>query len=158
MALLLNDVLDGVKHSRKHFLRHIAGLTAEQWTWKPYPECKSAAETLAHLVTDDRAFLQSLQTGREPDYAALEIAERDPEVLLELLLESHEELVAYIAGRYSQSPLDEPACAWGAVMPLAVAIGHLSSEDYYHAGQVAFIRMATDPGWDYYAAVYGGAD
>ena len=34
----------------------------------------------------------------------------------------------------------------------------ISSEDYYHAGQITFIRMATDPQWDYYRSIYNFAE
>ena len=53
-------------------------------------------------------------------------------------------------------PLDAEFSAFGSKMKLAAGIPHLSSEDYYHAGQVSYIRMATDPAWDYYGHVYGG--
>jgi hypothetical protein len=39
---------------------------------------------------------------------------------------------------------------------LRVAVAYLTAEDFYHAGQLAFIRMATDPGWDYFGSIYGG--
>src|SRR5205085_669519 len=113
-------------------------------------------ETLAHLITDDRAALQALVTEGEPDYDALQESEGDLDRLQTLLQESHEALCAYILKRYADAPLDTEASAFGAKMKLGGAIPHLASEDFYHAGQVGFIRMATDPAWDYYAAVYGG--
>ncbi|MDE2126140.1 MAG: DinB family protein [Armatimonadetes bacterium] len=155
MPFHLSDVVRGVRSSRKYFLRHLDGLTPAQWSWKPYPACKSVVETLAHLVTDDSAYLQSLQTGVEPTYEALEVAERDPGRLLQMLQESHETLLAYIEEKYADAPLDSTVTAWGSPLPLGSAVAHISSEDFYHAGQIAFIRMATDPDWDYYTAVYG---
>ena len=50
--------------------------------------------------------------------------------------------------------MDTEVSAYGTPMKLGRAIAHLSSEDFYHAGQVAFIRIATDPSWDYYAVIY----
>lgn len=150
----LDDLLHGLRHSRRFFLRHLDGLTDAQWDWKPYAECKSIRETVAHLVVDDRCALQSLESGHEPDYEGMQATETDRDRLLEMLSTSHQDLLRFIAVRYTGAPLDAPACLFGSPRKLA-DIGFLSSEDYYHAGQVAFIRMATDPTWDYYTAIYG---
>jgi len=155
MAYSFDDVLGSVKESRVHFLKHIHGLTPEQWIWKPYPEAKSIVETIAHLVTDDRMALYSLETGKEPDYHSAQVAERDPEILLAQLAESHLALTTFLETHFADAPLDKVVSAWGLSMKLGKAAGYLSSEDYYHSGQVAFIRIATDPSWDYYRAVYG---
>src|SRR5262245_12699842 len=106
MALTLEDLLEGVRASRRHFLKHLRGLSEEKWDWKPYPECKSIRETLAHLIWVDRASLQSLQTGQEPDYAALEVHERDIDLLSAMLAESHERLCGFLTTRYREAPLD----------------------------------------------------
>jgi uncharacterized damage-inducible protein DinB len=157
MAFTLDDVLEGVRASRAHFLKHLDGLQDEQWDWKPYPECKSVRETVAHLVTDDRAALFSLETGKEPDYEALAVEPgRDSARLRALLDESHARLCEAIRTRCATAPLDADVCIYGSPMKLARGIAYLSSEDFYHAGQIAFIRMATDPAWDYYATIYGG--
>ena len=156
MAYSITDVLEGIKKSRAFFLKHLKDVTDDQWSWKPYVECKSLNETLAHLILDDRMALYSLETGKEPDYEANLVAETDKDKLIGMLHESHETLVNYIANRFKDAPLDAEAHAWGAPMKLAEAIGYLSSEDYYHSGQAGFIRMATDPTWNYYANVYGG--
>jgi uncharacterized damage-inducible protein DinB len=155
MSFAFEDVLGIIQDSRVNFLKHIDGITDEQWSWKPYEECKSIAETVAHLITDDRMALESLKTGKEPDYDNAQVAERDPAKLLEMLAQSHEALAAYLMEHYGESPLDTQVSAWGFEMKLGRAAGYLSSEDYYHAGQAAFIRMATDPTWNYYAAIYG---
>ncbi len=155
MAFTTATLVDGLRHSRRHFLKHADGLTPEQWDWKPYPECKSAREALAHLVTDDRAALQSLQTGEEPDYEAHAVTECDIDALRVLLAQSHDALCAYLETHYAAAPLDTAICIWGAHQPAGSGIPYLSSEDFYHAGQIAFIRQATDPAWNYYSAIYG---
>jgi hypothetical protein len=43
---------------------------------------------------------------------------------------------------------------WGQERKLGSALAFLTSEDYYHAGQVAFIRLATNPEWDYYGEIF----
>ncbi len=154
MPLTLEQMLEAPRDSRKSFWKHLDGLREDQWDWKPYPECKSITETLAHLIVDDRASLQSLQTGGEPDYEGLNVAETDRAVLMDMLKASHEELLAYIAERYAGADLDTPVSVWGTMMPLARGLAQLTSEDAYHSGQVAFIRMASDPGWDYYGSIY----
>jgi uncharacterized damage-inducible protein DinB len=155
MPYTVQDAAEGLNRSREFFLKHIKGLTDEQWDWKPYPECKSIRETVAHLIIDDRAALQSLQSGKEPDYESLTENETDRDRLLALLAESHEALCGYILAQWKDAPLDTMLSVWGMKMPIAAGLGYMSSEDNYHAGQVAFIRSATDPSWDYYAAIYG---
>jgi uncharacterized damage-inducible protein DinB len=154
MAFTPADLIDGIRHSRRHLLKHLRGLTEVQWDWKPYPECKSIRETLAHLIWVDRTALTSLGTGREPDYAALDEPERDRERLQALLAESHERLCRFLTARYADAPLDTEVCLFGDPQKLGRALAYLPAEDYYHSGQVAFIRMATDPSWDYYASIY----
>ena len=149
-----DDVIKGVVHSREHFLKHLKGISAEQWTWKPYPECNSIVETVAHLIADDRSALGTFMTGGEPDYAGSQELERDPEKLLKIFAAGHAELTAFLKAKYGSTPLETEVSVWGFPMKLGQAITFLSSEDYYHAGQIAFIRMATDPAWDYYAAIY----
>lgn len=156
MSFALEDLLDGVRASRKRFWKHVNGLTPEQWDWKPFPECKSARETLAHLIWVDRIALVSLETGGEPDYAALEEAERDFERLRAMLLETHARLLDFLTARYGDQPLDTEVCLFGDTMKLGRAAAYLSGEDFYHSGQVAYIRMATDPSWNYYDEIYGG--
>lgn len=158
MAFTLDDLMAGLRFRRKWFLKHLDGLREDQWDWKPYPECKSIRETLAHLIVDDQAALQSLQTGKEPDYETLlktVSAQQSVSQLLALLSEFHEKLCEFLQKQYAKAPLDAEVCIWGHKMKLASGIPFLSSEDYYHTGQVAFIRMATDPKWDYYGSIYG---
>ncbi|MBI3660821.1 DinB family protein [Candidatus Acetothermia bacterium] len=155
MAATINDLVELLRHTRKHFLKHLNGLKDEQWDWKPYPECKSIRETLAHLIADDRAALQSLQTGKEPTYETLQESERDLTKLRALLDKSHHELCEFLLRKYANAPLDAEVCVWGTKRKMARGIPYFLSEDFYHAGQVAFIRMATDPKWDYYSAIYG---
>jgi uncharacterized damage-inducible protein DinB len=162
MAFNTADLIEGLRASRRHLLKHLNGLREDQWDWKPYPECKSIREALPHLITDDRAALQSLETGGEPDYGTLleqanqECAGLGTDAVRALLDASHERLCAYIADRFKDAPADTEVSAYGAPMKLGRAVPYLSSEDFYHAGQIAFIRMATDPAWDYYAVIYGG--
>jgi hypothetical protein len=155
MALLLNDFIDGLRGSRSHFLKHLIGLTPEQWVWKPYPECKSITETAQHLLIDDLAALDALKSGAEPDYDSFTVIETEPDALVAALKKGSSDLIEHIKATYKDADLETPVSAWGKMLPLAVALGYWSSEDYYHAGQVAYIRMATDPKWDYYATIYG---
>jgi uncharacterized damage-inducible protein DinB len=159
----LEEILEGVRRSRRQFFRHVEGLTEEQALWKPYPECKSVRETLVHLIHVDRAALDSLKTGTLNAWGAL-VAPIDAETqsssiseLQSLLEQSHTALLDYIATAYASLSLDDPIPLWGSPTPLGRAVPYLSSEDFYHSGQVAFIRQATDPSWDYYAAIYGNS-
>ena len=155
MAISNEDFVVSIEKSRGYFLRHLQGLHIEQIDWKPYRECKNIIETLQHLIVDDRMALESMKSMAEPDYSACIVSENDYDQLLELLAESHRELTSYLRQRVRDQPLEAPACAWGAIMPTPLAISYLASEDFFHAGQVSYIRMATDPNWDYYGAIYG---
>ncbi len=142
-------------HARRHLLKHLAGVTPEQIDWKPFPECKSIRETLSHLVVDDLAAAESLETGREPDYASFEAPQGTFEELLGRLEETHGRVLEAVAQTLRKSGARWSICAFGEWRHPCEAVTILASEHYYHAGQIAFIRMATDPGWDYYSAVYG---
>lgn len=160
MALTLDDVLEGLTASRRFFLKHLVGLTDLQWVWKPYPECKSVTETLVHLVANDRGAIDAFVFGKEPEYERIEaatVAEAggDRQKAREMLERSHEQLVAGIRERFGSMALDTEISIWGVSMKLSRATWCVSSEDFYHAGQVAFIRLATDPTWDYYSQIYG---
>jgi uncharacterized damage-inducible protein DinB len=154
MAFTAAELIDGIRHSRRHFLKHLRGLRDDQWDWKPYPECKSVRETLAHLVWVDRTALASLETGTEPDYPAFEESERDLDRLRAKLEESHERLCQFLTANYASAPLDAEVSLYADRQTLGRALAYFPSEDYYHAGQVAFIRMATDPSWDYYGSMF----
>ena len=53
---------------------------------------------LTHLIWVDCAGLVSKETGREPDYAALEEQERDLDRLRGILDETHERLCHFLYG------------------------------------------------------------
>ena len=155
----IEDLLESLRASRRYFLKHLDGLPNDLWTWKPYAECKNVLETLAHMRIDDLTALESLKTGKEPDYEGYshtyEEIPNGSERLLELLARSRQELIDHLGDQYGGSRLETPICVWGDMKPLAVGVPYYSSEDFYHAGQVAFIRLAAEPGWNYYKAIYG---
>ncbi len=155
MSFGVPQIIASLNMAYKMTLKHIAGCSDEQWNWKPYPECKSIGETVEHLIVDNRATVYCLRTGGEPDYEKLGGTETDRARLMELLDDSHQQTIKYIEENYADKPLDTMVTMWGMEQPLGVALGGMVSEYSYHAGQVAFIRMATDPSWDYYASVYG---
>ena len=160
MAFTFEDLLGSLRASRSNFHKHLEGLRDDQWDWKPYPECKSIRETLIHLVVDDRAALDALENNGEPDYetlaaAATADAHGDSTHLKALSDEAFTHLLELLMSRYADAPLDTEISVFGSMKKLGVAIPYFSSEDYYHTGQVAFIRMASDPTWNYYAAIYG---
>jgi len=156
MAVGTSEMIQLLSNARRQFLKHLEGLREDQWTWKPYPECKSIAETVAHLIANDRAVMQSLETGKEPDYDAVQEAERNPERLLRMAEETRSSLISLLQSKFGARPLDESVSLFGMHMKLYEALAMLACEEYYHIGQAAFIRMATDPSWDYYSAIYGG--
>jgi hypothetical protein len=56
------SVLDHLSRTRQLFLDAIAGLTPEQWSWKPAPERWSVAECAEHITLSE-AFLRDLLRG-----------------------------------------------------------------------------------------------
>lgn len=68
MAFTLQDLIEAVQGSRRHFLKHPEGLRENQWDWQPYPQCKSIRETLMHLLGNDRTLLFSRETGQMTDW------------------------------------------------------------------------------------------
>ena len=163
MAFVFEDLIDSLRASRSSFHKHLVGLRDDQWDWKPYPECKSIRETLVHLIQDDRAAVEAIEKNCEPDYetlmaAAAALAAQDVDHLKALSESSFAALLALLTSRYADAPLDAEINVFGATKKLGVGIPFFSSEDYYHTGQIAFIRMASDPSWNYYAAIYGGEE
>jgi|SRR5579862_8412624 len=151
----LRQALEAKGASRDYFLKHLEGMREYQWDFKPFAECKSALQTLQHLIIDDQAAVEALRTGVEPDFEAYQPTEGSHEELLQALQASHAELLAEIAARYPNPDEASPICIWGNQHPFRSGVAWLSSEDFYHAGQIAFIRMASDATWDYYGAIYG---
>ena len=156
MGYTLQDLIEGLQSSREHFFKHLDGVKDDQWDWQPYPQCKTIRETMAHLVVVDRGFLFAFETGGMPDWDSLfpDWQPYSPEQLRALLLESRAKLLDHLKSKYADAPLDTEVTLYGAPQKLGAAVSGLSSEDYYHTGQTSYIRMASDPGWDYYAAIY----
>lgn len=163
MHVTTHDLVESVRKSRGFLFKHLKGLTPEQWVWKPYPECKSVVETLKHLVVDDRFALYALDAKEATSMDMYEVigtrveeeASDDVEALIAMVEHSFEILLTTILQRYGNAPLDTEITIYGEKHSLAVGIPYLSSEDHYHSGQIAFIRIATDPEWNYYSNIYG---
>jgi len=155
----LEGLIEGVVSSRRYFIKHLANLPDEAWTFKPFPECKNLLETLVHLRIDDLMAAESIRTLEDPDYESTDglyaDMEQGKDFLLDALRLSHADLLALIRQKFAGQPLDSEICVWGTIMPLYRGIPYLSSEDFYHAGQAAFVRMAVQPDWDYYNQIYG---
>ncbi|MHB1457758.1 MAG: DinB family protein [Armatimonadota bacterium] len=155
MSFGIEDYIEALQTSRQIFFKHIEGLKDEQWDWKPFVECKSIRETIAHLSTGDRSFIPLMEAKMDIDWASFEESERDINKLMLIIKKTRDDLCAAIRERFSNTPLDQEIKFMGMDMKLGIMLASISYEDYYHAGQVAFIRMATDPAWDYYKEVYG---
>jgi hypothetical protein len=158
--VILNALLDGLRFSRQRFLAHLKDLPDSAWTYKPFPEGKNILETLVHLRIDDDMAAESILTKKEPDYEAATVGAYEemangPEFLLNRLADSHRRLLELLKSEFGELPMAAEICIWGHMMPVYQGIPFLSSEDFYHAGQVAYVRMAVQPDWDYYAAIYG---
>jgi uncharacterized damage-inducible protein DinB len=157
MAFGTTELIEGARKARQNFLKHIDGITEEQAAWKPYPECKSIAETLDHLHWSDRATVEYARSGQEPDYTS--VPSKPPtesiDTLKAKLAESHADLMRYFETEFAGKPLDTICKFYGQPTSIGDSLTYICNEEGYHTGQAAFIRMATDPTWDYYTAIYG---
>jgi hypothetical protein len=154
MALVIDDLVSGIEKSHQFFLKHLDGLREDQWDWKPYTECRSIRETIVHLIEDYRAMIYLLDKGKFPDFAEIREKERDLPRLLATFDETEKQLSSFIKTKFAKVSLDTEIDHFFGKKKLGLAICEISQEIAYHIGQVAFIRMATDPSWDYYASVY----
>ena len=144
MAAGLEEVMENFYRTQRFFRSHLNGMSAEQWDWKPFPVCRSIREILRHwaevFAADDMALEASLKTAA-PDVAAVQA----------LMKEAGLRFGTEFSAQYAGSTLDTR-------LPNGVAVGtalaSLAGEDNYHAGQIAFIRLATEPEWDWVQAVH----
>lgn len=144
MAVGLDEVLDNLYRSQRFFRCHLNEMQNEQWDWKPYPTCRSVREILLHwaeIFASDDADLGAALKEATPDVASVQ----------GLMRQAGHRFGARFAAQYTDATLDT-------VLPNGVAVGtvlaSLAGEDNYHAGQVAFIRLATAPEWDWVRAVH----
>ncbi|HSV72878.1 MAG TPA: DinB family protein [Chthonomonadales bacterium] len=148
MPYCASDVAAAVRASRRRLSSHLVDLGPEQQDCRPCAACMSIGESLAHLVSDDRAALEAMTTGPEPDYAAFDEPERDTDALRANLETSHDQLGDAIERDLAASPMEVEISAHASPVKLDAVAVIRCSEDYYLAGQVAFIRLATDPAWN----------
>ena len=61
-----------LQYSQSEFLDLVSGFTEEQWTYKPAPDCSSAAETAEHIVLAAAALFSGMREAlaNPPDPAA----------------------------------------------------------------------------------------
>jgi hypothetical protein len=140
----LDEILDNLYRSQRFFRAHLNGMREGQWDWKPYPACRSVREILLHWVEvfdDGAAALRAALEEERPDVARVQ----------SLMREAGLRYGERFRARYADTPLDSRLPNGVAV---ATMLASLAAEDNYHAGQVAFIRLATDPTWDWVEAVH----
>lgn len=161
MSFEVTDLIENLRTTRATLLKHVDGLTDEQWTWQPYPQCKSVRETFTHLIMGGRLLAYHLAGDSRAtafENVALEIekeyAEHTPAQLVAAFQKSHEETCQLLLDNYADKPLDTPWNGFFVGQKLGVTLAGFAGELSYHTGQIAFIRMASDPTWDYYAHIY----
>ncbi len=156
MAYGFEDMISGIEATRAQLFKHIDGISDEQWVWKPYVESKSIGESIKHLVWGDTETLRGLKDGGDPDYSTVPsgLPTESRDELLAQIKHSHSALVSHLKDTYASSPLDTMVSFYGHETKLGELLSGLRAEDTYHTGQIAFVRMATDPSWDYYTAIY----
>jgi hypothetical protein len=144
MAAGFEEVMDNLYRSQRFFRAHLNGILAEQWDWKPFPSCRSIREILLHWAEIFAADDAALETGLKaavPDVASVQALMKEAGLRF---------------GRGFSAPYVDSAMETR--LPNGAAVGtvlaSLAGEDNYHAGQIAFIRLATEPAWDWVQAVH----
>ena len=144
MAAGLDEILDNLYRSQKFFRAHLNGIQNEQWDWKPFPACRSIREILLHWADTFSAEDTALQS-------ALELTVPDVTTVQRLMKEAGRRYGAGYRKKYADAPMDS---LYPNGLLVGTVLASLSGEDNYHAGQIAFIRLATDPDWDWVKAVH----
>lgn len=144
MAVGLDEILDNLYWSQKYFRAHLNGMQDHQWDWKPFPGCRSIREILVHWA-------DVFSAGDTALHSALEPVVPNVVVVQKLMKEAGLRYGEGYRQRCADAPMDS---LWPNGTPVGSVLASLSGEDNYHAGQVAFIRLATDPEWDWVKAVH----
>lgn len=147
MAFELDDLMDNAHGALKFFLGHLNGLGGDQWDWKPAPACRSIREILMHLCETygDKAALEEALAQPHPDVVHVQ----------SLFEAAAKQDYARLAARYAETPLDAEITVSGRdwflnrkQVKAGTLLARRAWEECYHTGQVAYIRLATDPDWD----------
>ena len=146
MAFDTSDLITALRDSRRNLLKHLEGMTDEQWRWKPYPECKSVRETLTHLLMGDRLLRYRLDGDpRAADFENVYIeveahyADFTSEQLVAEFESSHEEICGRLAKLFEGKPLDESFEVFG---------GAQKVEHYEIAAYGTLLALARQLGYD----------
>lgn len=117
--------------------RVLEGLAPEHQDFKITDKAMSPREVLEHLAEAYIAFSAEAAGGKH-SWGTFQIEDRSWDNVLSVFRKARAEAVeAALAG-------DEDALAHEAH---AYIVGH----DYYHVGQLALLRVETDPSWDPYS-------
>lgn len=147
MAIGTEEMFANLSHSQRFFRAHLNGIRQEQWDWKPSPACRSVREILLHWTEMAEMF----GVGDGALQTSLKKATPDVSLVQALMKDAGLRFAAGFRAQYADSPMDS-------LLPNGTAVGSmlagLPAEDMYHAGQVAYIRLATDPAWDWVKAVH----
>lgn len=147
MPFDIDDMVDNMHGALRFFLAHLNGLHDEQWDWKPSPACRSIREILLHLCEtyEDKAALEDTLAQPRPNVPSVQ-------ALFEAAVKQD---YARLRARYAETPLDaEIAIAGGdwflgrERVKAGTLLARRAWEECYHTGQVVYIRLATDPGWN----------
>ena len=148
------DLLDNMEGALRFFLTHLNGLRDYQWDWRPSLACRSIRDILLHLseTYEDKDALREELTRSVPDVGRVQ-------ALCEVGAKNDFEK---LRAKYADTPLDFEVGVVGGDLFLGrstVRVGTLLArrawEECYHTGQVAYIRLATDPDWNLDQEVYG---
>ena len=133
----IDDLTLGLRTSREFLLRHLKEMPAEAWDSRLAGTPRSVREIVEHLLEEDSEWIVLLGGEKLSLHASPESLRASNEALLELLQRQW-------ADRADEAFLILTGDGKG--MPQGVTYRQI--EDYYHSGQIAWLRLALQPGWE----------
>ena len=140
------DLALALAASREFLLRQIRGLSFEDCAAKPRGALRSIEEIVEHMLANDAFCMAKLDAEPfedEPDQSAAARLTRSGMALTQVIRQKW-------AGNEHAALLRLAGGGAG----IARGVAYIQIEDFYHAGQVCWIRLVLHPDWDSDEATY----
>jgi hypothetical protein len=126
----MQRAIEYLERTRAIFQRATAGLTDEQWHFKPTPECWSVAECTEHLALVEERILALVQSmPNQPETSAEELAviqKKDEFILTKVSSRRRKQLAPPDAVPANRWPQDELRARFLAVRDRTIALASLA--------------------------------
>ncbi len=142
----IETLVRDLRASREFLMRHLRGLADFGWDYKPEAAPRSIREIVSHLIDDDAQAIANLG-----GIAAADNNVKDPIRALEA---SSEAVIRALREQWKDDPSGAEKRLHGDGPSVATGVTYLQIEDYYHAGQIAWLRLGIEEDWDQETVVY----